>query len=96
MKQTLPSLDSLQIINNLEKSLLDYSPEMLITKTTASTNEDAKSYLENQSSSLAIHLSEQQVAGKGRNGKKEEGEGGRGTEVDTKKKGESNEGVGEE
>ena len=70
MKQILPSLDSSQIINNLEKSLLDYSPEILITKTTASTNEDAKSYLENQSSPLAIHLSEQQVAGKGRNGKK--------------------------
>ena len=70
MKQTLSSLDSSQIINNLEKSFLDYSPEILITKTTASTNEDAKSYLEKQSSPLSIHLSEQQVAGKGRNGKK--------------------------
>ena len=70
MKQTLSSLDSSQIINNLKKSLLDYSPEILITKTTASTNEDAKSYLEKQSSPLSIHLSEQQVAGKGRNGKK--------------------------
>ncbi|MBL6899554.1 MAG: biotin--[acetyl-CoA-carboxylase] ligase [SAR86 cluster bacterium] len=70
MKQTLSPLDSSQIINNLKKSLLDYSPEILITKTTASTNEDAKSYLEKQSSPLSIHLSEQQVAGKGRNGKK--------------------------
>ena len=70
MKQTLSSLDSSQIINNLKKGLLDYSPEILITKTTASTNEDAKSYLEKQSSPLSIHLSEQQVAGKGRNGKK--------------------------
>ena len=70
MKQTLSPLDSSQIINNLEKSLLDYSPEILITKTTASTNDDAKSYLEKQSSPLSIHLSEQQVAGKGRNGKK--------------------------
>ena len=70
MKQTLPSLDSSQILNNLKKDLTDYSPEILITKTTASTNEDAKSYLEHQSSSLSFHLSEQQVAGKGRNGKK--------------------------
>ena len=70
MKQTLSPLDSSQMINNLKKSLLDYSPEILITKTTASTNEDAKSYLEKQSSPLSIHLSEQQVAGKGRNGKK--------------------------
>ena len=70
MKQTLPPLDSSQILNNLKKSLIDYSPEILITKTTASTNEDAKSYLEHQSSSLTFHLSEQQVAGKGRNGKK--------------------------
>ena len=70
MKQTLSPLDSSQIINNLEKRLLDTSPEILITKTTASTNEDAKSYLEKQSSPLSIHLSEQQVAGKGRNGKK--------------------------
>ena len=50
MKQTLSPLDSSQIINNLEKRLLDTSPEILITKTTASTNDDAKSYLENQSS----------------------------------------------
>ena len=70
MKQTLSPLDSSQIINNLKKNLLDCSPEILITKTTASTNDDAKSYLENQSSPLSIHLSEQQVAGKGRNGKK--------------------------
>ena len=70
MKQTLSPLDSSQILNNLKKDLIDYSPEILITKTTASTNEDAKSYLEHQSSSLSIHLSEQQVAGKGRNGKK--------------------------
>ena len=70
MKQTLSPLDSSQIINNLNKSLLDYTPEILITKTTASTNDDAKSCLENQSSPLSIHLSEQQVAGKGRNGKK--------------------------
>ena len=70
MKQTLSPLDSSQILNNLKKGLIDYSPEILITKTTASTNEDAKSYLEHQSSSLSIHLSEQQVAGKGRNGKK--------------------------
>ena len=70
MKQTLCPLDSSQIINNLKKILLDTSPEILITKTTASTNEDAKAYLEKQSSPLSIHLSEQQVAGKGRNGKK--------------------------
>ena len=70
MKQTLSPLDSSQILNNLKKGLIDYSPEILITKTTASTNEDAKFYLEHQSSSLSIHLSEQQVAGKGRNGKK--------------------------
>ena len=70
MKQTLFPLDSSQIINNLKKSLIDASPEILISKTTASTNEDAKSYLEKQSSPLSIHLSEQQVAGKGRNGKK--------------------------
>ena len=57
MKQTLCPLDSSQIINNLKKNLLDCSPEILITKTTASTNDDAKSYLENQSSPLSIHLS---------------------------------------
>ena len=49
MKQTLSPLDSSQILNNLKKDLIDYSPEILITKTTASTNEDAKSYLEHQS-----------------------------------------------
>ena len=70
MKQTLSPLDSSQIINNLKKSLIDASPEILISKTTSSTNEDAKSYLEKQSSPLSIHLSEQQVSGKGRNGKK--------------------------
>ena len=70
MKQTISPLDSSQILNNLKQSLIDYYPEILLTKTTASTNEDAKSYLEHQSSSLSIHLSEQQVAGKGRNGKK--------------------------
>ena len=70
MKQNLSPLDSSQILNNLKKGLIDYSPEILITKTTASTNEDAKSYLAHQSSSLSFHLSEQQAAGKGRNGKK--------------------------
>ncbi|MFL2706613.1 MAG: biotin--[acetyl-CoA-carboxylase] ligase [Gammaproteobacteria bacterium] len=57
-------------MNSLNRSILDYSPEILVSDQTASTNDDAKKYLLEQSSAISIHLSEQQIAGKGRNGKK--------------------------
>ena len=70
MKESFPALSAEQIKNSLEKDILDYSPEILISERTASTNDDAKKYLHEQSFALSIHLSEQQIAGKGRNGKK--------------------------
>jgi len=70
MKKTFLPLKAEKIRNNLQNDILDYLPEILITSKTASTNEDAKEYLSNQSSELSIHLTEQQEAGKGRNGKK--------------------------
>ena len=70
MKEPFLALNAQQIINSLDKAILDYSPEILISDKTVSTNDDAKIYLLEQSSALSIHLSEQQIAGKGRNGKK--------------------------
>jgi len=54
----------------LEKDLLDSNIEIFISQSTGSTNDDAKNFLSEQSSPLSIHTSEQQIAGKGRNGKK--------------------------
>ena len=54
----------------LEKDLLDSNIEIFISQSTGSTNDDAKNFLSEQSSLLSIHTSEQQIAGKGRNGKK--------------------------
>ena len=54
----------------LEKDLLDSNIEIFISQSTSSTNDDAKNFLSEQSSPLSIHTSEQQIAGKGRNGKK--------------------------
>ena len=54
----------------LEKDLLDSNIEVFISQSTGSTNDDAKNFLSKQSSPLSIHTSEQQIAGKGRNGKK--------------------------
>ena len=54
----------------LEKDLLDSNIEIFISQSTGSTNDDAKKFLSEQSSPLSIHTSEQQIAGKGRNGKK--------------------------
>ena len=70
MKQSFIALNTEKIMKGLDKVILDYSPEILISDLTASTNDDAKKYLQKQSSELCIHLSEQQLAGKGRNGKK--------------------------
>ena len=70
MNETFLPLEAERIINNLKKHILDYLPEIYISEKTASTNDDAKVYLPKQSSELSIHLTEQQEAGKGRNGKK--------------------------
>ena len=70
MKQPFSALKTEKIMNSLNRSILDYSPEILVSDQTASTNDDAKKYLLEQSSAISIHLSEQQIAGKGRNGKK--------------------------
>ena len=70
MKPLLPVLKTEHILNNTDEDILGYSPDIQISEQTASTNEDAKHYLLDQSSALSIHLSEQQIAGKGRNGKK--------------------------
>ena len=70
INETFFSLEAEKITNNLKKDTLEYLPEIFISEKTASTNDDAKVYLPNQSSELSIHLTEQQEAGKGRNGKK--------------------------
>ena len=70
MKEPFPSLDCSQIVNYLEKDFFEDLPEIFITETTGSTNDDAKSFLTEQSDPISIHLTEQQVAGRGRNGKK--------------------------
>ena len=70
MKPLLPVLKTEHILNNTYEDILGYSPDIQISEQTASTNEDAKHYLLDQSSALSIHLSEHQIAGKGRNGKK--------------------------
>ena len=70
INETFLPLEAERITNNLKKDILEYFPEIFISEKTASTNDDAKVYLPNQSSKLSIHLTEQQEAGKGRNGKK--------------------------
>ena len=70
INETFFPLEAERIRNNLKKDILEYLPEIVISEKTASTNDDAKLYLPKQSSELSIHLTEQQEAGKGRNGKK--------------------------
>ena len=54
----------------LDEGLLESNIEIFVSQSTGSTNDDAKNFLSKQSSLLSIHTSEQQIAGKGRNGKK--------------------------
>ena len=54
----------------LDQDLLESKTEIFVSQSTGSTNDDAKNFLSEQSSLLSVHTSEQQVAGKGRNGKK--------------------------
>jgi len=70
MKDNFISLDIDLLKNFLDKDLLDSNIEIFISQSTGSTNDDAKNFLSKQSSFLSIHASEQQTAGKGRNGKK--------------------------
>ena len=53
----------------LDEGLLESNIEIFVSQSTESTNDDAKNFLSEQSSFLSIHTSEQQIAGKGRNGK---------------------------
>ena len=61
------NIDSLK--GFLDKDLINSNTEIFISQSTGSTNDDAKNHLLHQSSLLSIHTSEQQTAGKGRNGK---------------------------
>ena len=54
----------------LDEVILESNIEIFVSQSTRSTNDDAKNFLAEQSSLLSIHASEQQIAGKGRNGKK--------------------------
>ena len=54
----------------LDEVILESNIEIFVSQSTRSTNDDAKNFLSEQSSLLSIHMSEQQIAGKGRNGKK--------------------------
>ena len=63
------SLDIDSLKGFLDKDLLNSNTEIFISQSTGSTNDDAKNHLLDQSSLLSIHTSEQQTAGKGRNGK---------------------------
>ena len=69
MKQIFPSLDEDKILNLLSKKLLDCHPDLLVSELTGSTNDDAKDFLVRQENNLSFHITEQQVTGKGRNGK---------------------------
>ena len=62
-------LDKEKLIQHLGTGILKSQPEIIITSKTDSTNEDAKSFLKKQKMILP-YISEQQLAGKGRNGKK--------------------------
>ena len=70
MNDKFISLDIDLLKDFLNKDLLDSNIEIFISQSTGSTNDDAKNFLLEQSSFLSIHASEQQIAGKGRNGKK--------------------------
>ena len=70
MNDNFISLDIDLLKDFLDKDLLDSSIEIFISQSTGSTNDDAKNFLSEQSSLLSIHTSEQQIAGRGRNGKK--------------------------
>ena len=70
MNDNFISLDVDLLKDFLSKDLLDSNIEIFISQSTGSTNDDAKNFLLEQSSFLSIHASEQQIAGKGRNGKK--------------------------
>jgi BirA family biotin operon repressor/biotin-[acetyl-CoA-carboxylase] ligase len=70
MNDNYISLDIDLLKDFLDKDLLDSRIEIFVSQSTGSTNDDAKNFLSEQSSLLSIHLSEQQIAGKGRNGKK--------------------------
>lgn len=70
MNDNFISLDIDLLKDFLDKDLLNSNIEIFITQSTGSTNDDAKNFLSEQSSSLSIHTSEQQIAGRGRNGKK--------------------------
>ena len=69
MNDNFNSLDIDSLKGFLDKDLLNSNIEILVSQSTGSTNDDAKNYLLEQSSLLSIHTSEQQIAGKGRNGK---------------------------
>ena len=58
MKQLFSALKTKKIMSSLDKGILDYLPKILVSDQTASTNDDAKKYLLEQSSALSIHLSE--------------------------------------
>ena len=62
------NIDSLK--DFLDEGLLESNIEIFVSQSTESTNDDAKNFLSEQSSLLSIHTSEQQIAGRGRNGKK--------------------------
>ncbi|URQ67869.1 biotin--[acetyl-CoA-carboxylase] ligase [SAR86 cluster bacterium] len=70
MNNNFISLDKDLLINFLDEDLLDSNIQIFVSQSTGSTNDDAKNFLSKQSSLLSIHTSEQQIAGKGRNGKK--------------------------
>ena len=70
MNDNYISLDVDLLKDFLDEDLLKSNIEIFVSQSTGSTNDDAKNFLSEQSSLLSIHLSEQQIAGKGRNGKK--------------------------
>tara|TARA_B100000989_G_scaffold130908_1_gene97203 strand:- start:208 stop:1011 length:804 start_codon:yes stop_codon:yes gene_type:complete len=69
MNDNFISLDVELIKDFLDEDLLNSNIEISVSQSTGSTNDDAKNHLLDQSSLLSIHTSEQQIAGKGRNGK---------------------------
>jgi len=70
MSNNFISLDVDLFKDFLDQDLLESNIEIFVSQSTESTNDDAKNFLSEQSSLLSIHTSEQQIAGKGRNGKK--------------------------
>ncbi len=70
MNDNFISLDADLITDFLDTDPLDSNIEILVSQSTGSTNDDAKNHLLGQSTLLSIHTSEQQITGKGRNGKR--------------------------